>query len=141
MSLTNVCHPMFKGGDPITGHTSAAVVGKTFADISATIQSGPNITTVALSTTFDGGNIVVATCAAKKRAIGVFAYDRAINEPVPILYSAGAILPLTSGEALTAGEEVEVGAGGKPVKLAAGIAVGKVVTTAGNNEDVFIRLY
>lgn len=139
--LNNVCHPMFKGGDPITGHTSAAVVGKTFADISGPIQSGPNITTVALSTAFDGGNLVVATCAAKGKPIGVFAYDRAINEPVTILYSAGGVLPLTAGEAITAGEEVEVGPAGKPIKLAAGKAVGKAVTTAANGEDVFVRLY
>jgi hypothetical protein len=141
MALNNVCHPMFGTGEPITGHTSAAVVGKTFAAISGPIQSGPNITTVALSTTFDGGNIVVATAAAKAKAIGVFAYDRAINEPVPVLYKAGGVLPLTAGEAITAGEQVEVGAAGKPIKLAAGTAVGVAVTTAANGEDVFIRLY
>lgn len=137
----NVCNPMFGCEKPITMHASAAVVGKTFADISATIQSGPSITTVALSTTFDGGNLVTATAAAKAKAIGVYAYDRAEGEPVPVLYEAGGVLPVTAGAAITATEEVEVGANGKAIPLAAGKAVGKATTTAGNGEDCFVRLY
>lgn len=140
--LKNVCNPLFDAGmKPTTGHTTAAVVGKTLADISGDIQSGPGITTVALSTTFDGGNIQVATCAAKKHAIGVFAYDRAEGEPVPVLYAAGAVLPVTAGEAITAGWELESNAEGKVVKLAAGTAIGKAVATAENNKDCFVRLY
>jgi hypothetical protein len=139
--LKNVCKPMFGCEKPITMHTSAAVVGKTFADISGNIQSGPGITTVALSTTFDGGNLVTATAAAKAKAIGVYAYDRESGEPVPVLYEAGGVLPVTAGEAVAASEEVEVGANGKAIKLAAGKPVGKATTTVANGEDCFVRLY
>jgi hypothetical protein len=139
--LKNVCTPMFGADKPVTFHTTAVVVGKTFADISATIQSGPNIESVSLPSAFDGGNLCAATCAAKGKAIGVFAYDRAEGEPVPVLYEAGAIVPVTAGEAITAGEEVEVGANGKAIKLAAGKAVGKATTTAANGKDCFVRLY
>jgi hypothetical protein len=137
----NTCIPLFKPGKDITGHCSAAVVGKTFLDISATIQSGPTITSVSLPSTYDGGNIVVKTCAAKKRAIGVAAYDRAENEKVPILRGSGLVVPVTAGGAITAGEEVESDAGGKAIKLAAGVAIGKAYTTAAEGEDVFVSLY
>jgi hypothetical protein len=140
--LKNVCHPMFAEPDePITGHTTAAVVGKTFANISGNIQSGPNIETVALPTTYDGGNIQVATAAAKSKPIGVFAYDRAEGEPVQVLHSTGLVIPVTAGEAITAGDQVEVGAEGKAIKLAAGVAAGKAFTTAAINTDCFIHLY
>ncbi len=137
----NTCIPMFKPGQDITGHTTAPVVGKTFANISGNIQSGPTITSVNLPSSYDGGNFQVATCAVKLRAIGVFAYDRAEGEPVPIIRGSGTILPVTAGGAITAGEEVEVGAEGKAVKLAAGVAVGKAYTTAASGEDCFVSLY
>lgn len=136
-----VCTPMFDDAKDISGHTTAEVKGKTFADISGNIQSGPAITSVNLPSTYDGGNIQVATCAAKKRAEGVFAYDAAEAVTVPIKRGSGKVLPVVAGGAITAGEEVEVGAEGKAVKLASGIAVGKAYTTAASGEDCFIRLY
>ncbi len=137
----NTCIPLFKPGQDITGHCSAAVVGKTFLDIAATIQSGPTITSVNLPATYDGGNIVVKTCAAKKRTVGIAAYDRAEGEKVPILRGSGLIAPVTAGAAITAGEEVESNATGKAIPLAAGVAVGKAYTTAAEGEDVFVSLY
>lgn len=137
----NTCIPLFKPGQDITGHCSAAVVGKTFLDIAATIQSGPAITTVNLPTTYDGGNIVVKTCAAKKHPIGVAAYDRAEGEKVPILRGSGLVVPVTAGGAITAGEEVESNATGLAIKLAAGVAAGKAINTAAEGEDVFVSLY
>jgi hypothetical protein len=142
MSLKNVCTPLYAEPDePLTGHTTAAVVGCTFANISADIQSGPLLSTLALSTTFDGGNISVATCAAKLKPIGVFAFDRAEGEPVTIYAAPNLVVPVTAGEAITAGEEVESDAGGKAIKLAAGKAAGKAYTTAANGKPCFIRLY
>ena len=138
---TNVCTPLYRPGDEITGHTSAAVVGKTFADISGNIQSGPQVESVSLPSTFDGGNIVVATCAAKLKPIGVFAYDRTEGEAVTLLCTPGLVVPVTAGGAITAGEEVEVGAEGKAVKLGEGKAAGRAFTTAASGKDCFVRLY
>jgi hypothetical protein len=139
--LKNTCIPLFKPGNDITVRTTEAVTGKRFADIGGNIQSGPTITSVNLPATFDGGNIQAKICEAKKRAIGVFAYDRAEGESVEVLRGSGVVLPVTAGGAITAGEEVEVGAEGKVVKLNAGVAVGKAYTTAANNEDCFVSLY
>jgi uncharacterized protein DUF2190 len=135
------CIPLFKDGKDISGHTTAAVVGKTFADISGNIQSGPEITSVSLPETYDGGNFEVAGCEAKKRAIGVFAYDAASGVTVPIMRGSGLILPVVAGGAITAGEEVEVGAESKAVKIGSGVAVGKAYTTAASGKDCYVSLY
>lgn len=139
---TNTCVPLFVGGDPdLTVRASAAVVGKTFGMCSATIQSGPVITTVTLPATYDGGNLQAATCTAALKADGVFAYDAAITTVVPLIRS-GAIVPVTSGAAITAGAQVEVGSSGKAVTLASGIAVGKAWSTvAGADLDCYIEIY
>ena len=50
-------------------------------------------------------------------------------------------MPVTAGAAITAGAEVEVGASGKAITLASGKAVGRALTTAANNADVYVRLY
>jgi hypothetical protein len=140
MQLENVCRPMFKPGDTITGHATAAVVGKTFADISGDIQEGPDITTVNLPSTWDSGNIQVAGCAAGKRPIGVFGYSQEAGEPVPLLCAPGYILPLTAGAAIVAGEEVQVGAASKPIPVAAGAAADASLVTgvvANNNAILY----
>lgn len=137
----NICVPLFDGGDkPVTVRATANVVGKTFGAISADIQSGPAITTTALPATWDGGNLQAATCAAGAKADGVFAYDQVSGQVVPLL-KHGNTVPVTAGAAVTAGQQVEVGANGKAIPLASGIAVGKATTTAANNADCFVELY
>lgn len=128
------CTPLFLPGTELTGYATAPVVGKTFADISADIQSGP-----LLSPTSEGGNISVATCAAAARALGVFKTDGAQGDKVGI--HLGGVVPVTAGAAITAGQEVQAGAAGTAVPLAAGRPAGKAVTAAANNTDVFVRLY
>lgn len=138
---TNQCIPLFKGGNvPVTVRVTANVTGKTFGAISANIQSGPDITSTALPTTWDGGNLQAATCTAAAKADGVFAYDQTSGEIVP-LHGSDAVVPVTAGAAITAGQEVEVGTGGKAIPLASGKAVGKATTTAANNADCYVRLY
>ncbi len=130
------CIPYYEPDQPLTGQATAAVVGKTFADISADIESGP-----LLSTSAGGGNVKVATCAAGVRGVGVFAYDGPnIGDKVP-LFGPGTVCPITAGAAITFGQEVEVGAAGKVIPLAAGKAVGKALTGAAANADAMIRLY
>ena len=138
----NICVPLFKSGEKDqTVFTTAAVVGKTFAAISANIQSGPEITTAVLPATYDGGNMQAATCAAGAAPDGVFAYDAAINTVVPVI-KATATVPITSGAAVAAGVEVEVGAAGKVITLASGKAAGKCkVAAAGANVDCYVELY
>lgn len=143
----NICVPLFKGGEKdVTVRVTAAVVGKTFGTISANIQSGPEITTAVLPTTYDGGNLQAATCGAGLEPDGVFAYDAAINTIVPLIRK-GAIAPVTSGAAITAGAEVMSDAAGKAIPWVSAASeanrkAGKAVTTAsGANVDCYVELY
>lgn len=139
----NICVPLFKGGEKdLTVRATATVVGKTFAAISADIESGPVITTAVLPTTYDGGNLRAATCGAGVKPDGVFAYDQASGGVVPIIrQQGGAIAPVTAGAAITAGQEVEVGTAGKAIPLASGKVAGRATTTAALNTDCYVELY
>lgn len=144
---SNICVPLFKSGEKdVTVSVSAAVVGKTFGAISQTIQSGPEITTAVLPTTYDGGNLRAATCGAGVKPDGVFAYDAAINTVVPLIRQI-ATVPVTSGAAITAGVEVMSDAAGKAIPWVSAASeanrkAGKAVTTvAGANLDCYIELY
>lgn len=145
----NICVPLFKGGEKdLTVKVTAAVVGKTFGAISATIESGPEITTAVLPATYDGGNLRAATCGAGAKPDGVFAYDAAINTIVPLIrQQGGAVVPVTSGAAITAGVEVMSDAAGKAIPWTSAASeanrkAGKATNTvAGANLDCYIELY
>lgn len=131
----NTCVPLYRPGGDLTGFTTAAVVGKTFADISADIQSGPDITQTALDAVYDGGNIQVATCAPGARPIGVFAYDQVQGAVVPLLLGPGFVVPVTAGAAITAGDEVQVGTSGQaiPTTSTAAVAAALLTGVVGSN--------
>lgn len=127
--MANECIPLYRPGADITVQVTAAVIGCTFVDISAT----RDVTT---------GLIKVATAAAASKAFGVAVKDQpVIGERVPIINGPGTIVPVMFGGAVTAGAEVEVGASGRAVVLAAGKAVGKAIETGANNVVSFIELY
>lgn len=130
-----VCIPYYEPQGRLTGYCSAAVVGKTFVDISGAIQSGP-----LLNTSANGGNITVATAAAASHALGVAAFDAPINTQVTI-YVQGMTVPVTAGANIASGVDVEVGATGFAVTLASGKPVGKCLTAALSGADAMIRLY
>ena len=73
------------------------------------------------------------------KVLGVAAFDAAVGAQVSVIGEG--VVPVTAGAAITAGAEVEVGTGGKAITLASGKAVGRALTTAANNADVYVRLY
>lgn len=125
----NPCIPLYRPGGDITGQVTAAVVGKTFVDISATRDA----------TT---GLVKVATASAAAKAFGVAAYDQpTVGGNVAIINTPGAVVPVTARAAITAGAEVEIGGTGGVITLASGKAVGKAVETGSNGVDCMIELY
>lgn len=132
----NECIPYYDDGDELTATCTAAVTGKRCVDISGDIESGPG-----LSATTEGGNIQVAHATAAGTIIGVASYDAALGAKTTVLRGPGIVLPITAGASITAGEEVEVGANGTVIPLAAGIAVGKAFADAANGADAMIALY
>lgn len=126
--MANESIPLFRPGGDVTCLTTGAVTGKTFVDVSATVDA----------TT---GLIKVNTCTAAARAFGVATYDAGSGARVPVICGPGVITVVTGGGVVAAGAEVEVGTGGKAVVLASGKAVGKAISTGANNADMFVRLY
>lgn len=124
----NECIPLFRGGwDDITGHASAAIVGRRFVKVSGNVQAGPE-----LNTSTSGGNIQVAHATAAGAALGVSAHDAGSGTKVAVIRQ-GNIVPVESSGAIAADAGVEVGANGVAVTLASGVRVGRAVSAAANN--------
>jgi hypothetical protein len=126
--VANECIPLYRPGADVTALTTGAVVGSTFVDISATRDVA-------------SGLIKVATATAAGKVFGLAAYDAASGAKVAVVRGKGSIVPVLCGGAITAGNEVEVGSGGKAVTIASGKAVGRAVETGANNVVSFIELY
>lgn len=124
----NECIPFYEPGADISAICSAAVTGKRFVKISGDRSGG-------------GSNLSVAHADAAGRKFGVSGYDGAIGEIINVKRSPGIVVPVLAGAAIDAFEEVEVGAAGVAVPLAAGVAVGFAVTAAANAADAQISLY
>lgn len=144
----NECIPTMEPGDRFTGFCEAAVTGKRLVKVS----DPKKVASQALSSTTDGGNIVVSPCGAGEAAIAVAEYDAAINTLVPCLRGTKHV-PITSGAAVTAGDVVMSDATGRvvpfalgntpaegaalPVKYAVGIAL---TSTGAAGNDVIVAL-
>lgn len=127
--MANDCIPYFEPGDRITGTPTASVSGKRFVAISGNQQAD--------------GTYSVAPPAAGGRVLGVAAWDAPIGGKVTIIKGSGYIVPVVTGAAgLAAGAEVQVDATGAVVALAAGRAVGFLMTAGGGiGTDVSVCLY
>ncbi|NKR58184.1 DUF2190 family protein [Rhodococcus hoagii] len=117
---------VYAPGATVTGQATAPVVKSTFVAVSGNRAA-------------NGGNVSVATATAAGRSFGVAAHDAAASELVTV-HRAGTVRVTTAG-VLAAFDEVEVGAAGKAVKLAAGKAVGYALTGAASGALAEIHLY
>lgn len=114
-------------GDDLTGTPTAPVTGKRMVNISGDLQAD--------------GTLSIAPAAAAGLALGVAAHDGAIGAKVPIIAGTGTIVPVIAEGAIAAGAEVEVGAAAGVRTKAAGVAVGRVITSAADGGDARVRLY
>lgn len=124
--MANETRPLFRPGAEVTVQTTTAVTGKRFVGVSATRDT---VT----------GLVQVAAPAAGSAPFGVAAADIASNTIG--LVQRGGILFVTSGGAINAGAEIEVGANGKAVTKASGVSVGVALETVGATDlDVLVAL-
>lgn len=134
--MANECTPFKEEGLSVTAKASAQIVGKTFVKISGNRTGGG---ADGLGT--DLANVYqVATAAAGDRAVGVARQDAASGALVGVYTAPGIIVPVTAGAALTAGQEVQSNASGQAIPLAAGKALGVVMTGASASADAEIKL-
>ena len=134
--MANECIPIYRPGADLTVTASAAITGKTFvAQTGALVAGNPAANT-------DSVLMTAATCGAGLRALGVAAYDAASGSRVPVIVGPGHIVPVTCGAAVTFNSEVETNASGQAITKAAGVAVGRAVsTTTGSGQELFVKLY
>jgi hypothetical protein len=117
---------VYDPGQTITGVASAAVTGKRFIKISGDRS---------------GGNVSVAPCASGDRSCGVAVTDANTGELVRIARGNSRVVKVTTGAALTAFQEIQAGAAGVAIPLAAGVKLGFALTSAANATDAEISLY
>lgn len=128
--MANECIPAYRPGADVTATAGAGgVIGKTFVNISAGLD-------VAVGTP-----IAVVTAAAAGFSVGVASRDAAVGAKLHVLRNPGEVVPVTAGGAIAVGAEVEVGANGRAVTLAAGKPRGRAWSTGTAGNDVFIELY
>lgn len=124
----NECIPFYEDGDDISGICTAAVTGKRCVKISGDRSGG-------------GGNVSIAHADAAGRIFGVSGYDGAIGDIVNVKRGSKIVVPILAGAAIAAFDEVEVGAAGVVVPLAAGVAIGYAITGTADATDAQISLY
>lgn len=134
MGILNECIPFYEPGARLTASCEAAVTGKRLVDISDPIQSGPG-----LSSTSEGGNLVVSHATAAGKVLGVASHDAAIGAKVTVICEG--VVPIKAGGNIATGAEVEVGTNGQAVTLDSGKAVGRCLSAATSGADAMIRLY
>lgn len=139
--MANELIPYYRPGQDVTAKAEVALTGKLCVQISDPRTSGPGLAATAEGSVYTVGLPSTAGAAgAGKRVFGVAKYDAAIGTLVGV--ARGGIIPITSGAAISAGQEVEVAATGKVIPLAAGQPIGVCCNTvAGTDVDAEIAIY
>lgn len=135
--MANDAIAYYEPGADLTGHCDTAVTGKRCLKITANKQPA----SFGLAPTAVGGNIRVAHADAAGRIVGVSAFDTPAGGKVGIKRASKLVIPITAGAAITAFQEVEVGAAGVVVPKAAGVAIGVAIADAANGADCAVSLY
>jgi hypothetical protein len=135
----NAILPLFQDADEITCAVASgqSVTGGRFVSPSGGFQSSPLLNATTPAT--DGGNIQIAQTGAAARALGVASMDAGSTEKV-MVYTGRFVIPMIAGANITAGQEVESDAAGKPIPLASGRPNGIAVSTATSGNTVYIRV-
>lgn len=146
----NECIPYKQPGEAITAKAKGAVTGKTLVKIGGDRTGGggggaEGSITIGVGLSTDGENVYqVETCGKEGAPVGVAAWDAADKAETKVFKrSSGIILPITAGEAITAGWELESDAAGKVVKAAATPVkiIGMAMTKAANAKDCEVLFY
>jgi Uncharacterized conserved protein (DUF2190) len=128
MALANQCIALFEPGDDVTMVADATIAGCTF--VSPKSNNVVDITT---------GLQKCVQATAATRPIGVLNGD-AVQGNTRKVIRGNKIIPIRAGAAIQSGVAVEVGAAGKVITLASGIAVGIAYTNAALDELCFVAI-
>lgn len=145
MSPVNECIPFYEAAyaQHLTVWFTGAMTGKRFCGPLTTFQSGPGALSADPLPTNDGGNIQCAGAPAAGGEVGgVVKYDVGASARGGVIRGAGVMLPVSSGAAVTAGNELQADASGRVIPYSSGRKVGKAHSTVGAADlDVVVELY
>jgi hypothetical protein len=131
---TNVATQYFETGD-VSFRATANVTGKRFVAPSGDVTGGPGLST-------DNENMYrMAHCGAGLKPAGVAKYDVASGAKGGVHGQPGKIVPVTTGAAITAGQQVQSDASGQAIVLAAGVPAGLAMSGAALGADCQVKLY
>lgn len=124
--MTQLVQPEAYAGRDVTGRATAPVTAGRLVMVSGTLVEG---------------NISVAPTTAGAAAFGVARASVAAGDLVPVTRGASRIVRLVAGTGgVAANAEVEADANGGVVTLAAGVPVGRAVSTAAAGAEVLVSL-
>jgi hypothetical protein len=126
MSTTLTNPSIYAPGADITAEATEAVTARRFVAIAGDRASG--------------GNISVKPASSGGRTAGVAGNDAAAGGLVTVVRGNSRVVYVAAAGAIAAGDEVEVGSGGKAKKHASGTAVGYAVTGASDGDNAEISL-
>lgn len=118
---------VFSPGRDLTGVSTTTVVPFTFLAIAGARDSS--------------GALKVTTATAAGQTCGVCKYGVDAGQLTGIARGNARVVWVTAGAAITAGQQVQVGAGGTAVPLTSGAAVGYAIDTAASGALAAISLY
>jgi hypothetical protein len=120
MSLANECIPFYEDDKRVTGEPTSTVTGKRCVEVSG-------------DRTADG-NVAIAPCPSGLRPYGVASHDAAVAAKVAVLRRM--TVPITADGAISAGDQVMVGAVGKAKTHGAVSANEATLTVGAGNSKV-----
>lgn len=130
--MANDLIPYYEPGSRITATAELAVTGKRFVAISDPKEAA----SAGLSALVNGGNVVVSPAGAGVRGFGVACMDAAQGKKVTIIATPGAVVPVTAGGEIAAGDELQITTGGKVVTIGAAAHATLDTGVVGNNNAV-----
>jgi hypothetical protein len=146
--MLNECIPYFEAAytQRMTVHAGYAITGKTFVGPLTSPQSGWTAIAADPLAAGDGSNLQCPSApTANGQVGGVAAWDAASGGKAAIIRGAGTMLPVTSGAAVSIGDELMVDNQGRVITFAVAAGnrkVGKAHSAAGAaGVDVIVELY
>lgn len=126
MSTTLNTPFVYAPGQDIPAVATAPVTQRQFVAVSADRDPGT-------------GNVSVAPAAAGSRALGVASWNAATGQLVRV--ARGGVVKVAAGGAITAGDAIQVGAGGTAVTETTGVVVGHAIASAPNGGTAQVAFY
>lgn len=135
--------PLFEDGDRPSAAAVSAITNARFVRWATGFQAGPLLDTSTPTAPLTGGNLPqVQQCVAGERCCGVAGWDAPnAGDVLPVIAGSKFVVPMVAGASITAGDEVQSDAAGKPITVASGRPNGNALNSATSGQTVWVQLH